>query len=125
MWPFRKNPKSTAPCDMREWNEDWKAGDTAECIVDGITWRWAESVKPWERPAFGQRLTVTGFYEGPGKDGAIYYFLKLEGWPRKLPTQGFRKVRPVASEKSEIVERILNAEPGADRKRRASTKVKS
>lgn len=114
MWPFRKKPEPTK--DWRDWNEDWKVGDTAECIVDGSNVTWNDSVQPWHRPSFGQRLTVSGFIEGMATGAPVLsYFLKFSDWPVTIATAGFRKVRPVASEKSGIVERILNATPGQDR----------
>lgn len=111
IWPFRRTPRR----DLREWNDDWKVGDTAECIASRGCWiNW----KPWQILAKGQRFTITGFREGEGRDRnglscLCYYlgFAEVEGW---YPTQGFRKVRPIASEDSEIVTRILNAKPGAD-----------
>lgn len=121
MWPFRKkaapSPAKPEPKDFRNWNEDWKVGDTAECIVDGVNRTWHERVPPWERPAFGARFTVVGFSEGPAIDGSIRYWLKLEGWPCKVTTSSFRKVRPIATEQSEVVSRILNAKPGVDQPR--------
>jgi len=95
MWPFRKKPESE-PQDHRIWNDDWKVGDIAECIV-GLTreYSWSDDVAPWRRPAPKQRLIVSGFREAEGADGALYYFLAFRDWPVELPTQGFRKVRPV------------------------------
>ena len=117
MWPFRKKPPAP-PRDCRVWNDDWRVGDTAECIVGSGIQRWDVCVEPWHRPPLGARLTVSGFIEGVGARGnARYYFLKFSDWPIALPTQAFRKVRPVASEKSEVVERILTAKPGTDRVR--------
>ena len=115
MWPFRN--KTAPPRDARDWNDDWQIGDTAECIVDGVKATWHPAVKPWERPAFRQHLIVVGFREAVGKDNTLRYFLKLADWPTCLPTTGFRKVRSVAAEKSEVVERILKAKPGKDRVR--------
>lgn len=110
---FRKKPAPPIR-DLRNWNEDWRVGDTAECVVD----RWHECVKPWERPARGQQFTVTGFSEGVNPDAnARAYFLHLKGWPYGLTTTSFRKVRPVSAEQSEVVSRILNAKPGADNPR--------
>lgn len=118
MWPFRKKPTPKPPrIDMRDWNEDWKIGDTAECIVDGVTYQWHECVKPWERPEFRQQFVVTGFSEYGAPDNTIRYFLALKDWPIELPTTAFRKVRPVREEQSEVVSRILNAKPGKDRVR--------
>lgn len=112
---FRSKPKPPPPlADLREWNDDWKAGDTAEVVVGD----WFEAVKPWERLKVGDRYIVTGFAEGPGRgECARYYFLYLEGLSAGYSTQCFRKVRPVADEKPEVVSRILNAKPGVDRVR--------
>lgn len=129
MWPFsrRKEPEAPPPAkpeplDLRNWNEDWKVGDTAECVVSPDSRRWLEECRPWERPALGQQFTVSGFSENKIKSiNAVAYFLELEGWPVRLSTTAFRKVRPVATEQSEIVQRILNAKPGADRKREDAT----
>jgi hypothetical protein len=107
----RETPK---PTDKRDWNDDWRVGDTAECIVDGVRASWHEAVKPWERPAFRQQLRVIGFKEGLGVDHSLRYFLVFADWPIALPTSAFRKVRPQAKAQSEIVERILSAQPGVD-----------
>lgn len=116
MWPFRK--KSQPSVDRREWNEDWQVGDTAECIVDGARIIWHPDISPWERPVFGQKFTVSGFCEGRGNGGTLHYFLKFSDWPIPLSTTGFRKVRTVKSEESEVVKRILKApNPGKDRVR--------
>ncbi|MGL5734313.1 MAG: hypothetical protein ACRCYS_05540 [Beijerinckiaceae bacterium] len=117
MWPFRKKPEP--PRDLREWNEDWKIGDTAECIIEPTSPRWSNRCPPWERPALGQRLTVSGFAEGEMCGGtAICYFLRFSDWPSGLTTTAFRKVRPVATEQSEVAKRILKApKVGPDRVR--------
>lgn len=114
-WPFKKKqaPSRPAPRDHRNWNEDWKIGDTAECVREN----WHESVRPWERLALGTRLTVTGFSEGVGSAGSLCYFLHFKEFKHGFSTNAFRKVRPVATEKSEIVERILNAPAGRDKVR--------
>jgi len=118
-WPFNRKPEPPAIIDRRQWNDDWKVGDTAECVADPTDRRWDISIPPWERPALGQRFTVVGFSEGIGAGGhARFYFLALDGWPSHLSTQCFRKVKPVASEQSEIVAQILNAKPGKDRTRK-------
>ena len=124
MWPFRRKKPEVAPdpkpepLDHRVWNEDWKVGDIAECIIDGGARHWHPDLPPWERPAFGQRFVVADFIDGRRHgDRARAYFLKLEGWPVNLETTAFRKVRPVATEESEVVQRILSAKPGADRVR--------
>jgi hypothetical protein len=107
-WPFnRKKPEpKPEPIDRRDWNEDWQVGDIAECIVEIGDWN--ETVKPWERPAKGDRLVVAGFDEGIDSGGkTLDYFLRFNGLPHGLSTRGFRKVRPIAY--PEIVERILNA----------------
>ncbi len=115
MWPFSKKPAPKAPFrDYRIWNEDWKVGDTAECVTDN----WHDCIPPWHRPAIGARFTVVGFSEGANDIARVRaYFLKLEGWPFELSCTAFRKVRPVAVEQSEVVSAILNAKPGADRVR--------
>lgn len=116
MWPFRKKPVPVL--DKREWNEDWKVGDTAECIVDGVRTEWHEDIPPWCRPEFRQQFTVVGFDDAVGSYGRWRsYFLKFEGWPVALSTTAFRKVRKVEASESAIVSRILNAKPGADRVR--------
>lgn len=114
MWPFRKKPP-TKPTDLRDWNDDWKVGDVAECINGPDNWH--DNVRPWERLEKGSRWTVTGFSEGLDRSEAIRYFLELEGCSVDYPTTSFRKVRPVATEQSEVVNRILNAPAGPDRVR--------
>lgn len=116
-WFRRKPEPPTPPRDERVWNEDWQVGDTAECIVDGIRTSWRKDIPPWERPAFGQRLVVAGFKECPATDNSIRYFLVFVDWPCPMCTEGFRKVRPVATEQSEFVQHILTAKPGIDRVR--------
>jgi hypothetical protein len=112
MWPFKRKPPPAPLRDCRDWNDDWKVGDTAE-VIPG---EWCETVPPWERLPTGARYTVVGFCEAVD-DGARYYFLRLAELELSYTTQCFRKVRPVAAEKSEIVERILKAKPGKDRVR--------
>ena len=123
MWPFRK--KLTPPptiLDRRDWNDDWKVGDIAECIVEADGW--GDLWKPWERVPKGQRFTVAGFKESDDaicEDGRCSaYFLIFAETKKTYPTQCFRKVRPVASEDSEIVTRILNAQPGTDNVRESA-----
>jgi len=119
MWPFKKKPAPSAhPADLRVWNEDWRVGDTAECIVDGVTSTWHPTVRPWERVPFGGRLTVSAFADGQGTDHTLRYFLRFSDWPIALPMAAFRKVRPVSTEQPEVVKRILKApKPGKDRVR--------
>lgn len=115
-WGDPPPPPAPEPRDIRDWNEDWRVGDTAECVATADTW--ADSVPPWNRPSTGTRLIVTGFKEGLSRDKAYRaYFLLFAEHPAGLTTTAFRKVRPVASENSEIVERILKAKPGEDIKR--------
>ncbi len=114
MWPFRKK----APRDLRCWNEDWRVGDTAECIVGPQSAQWFSEVKPWNRPALRQQFIVTGFRDEIGADGNYHYLLDLKGWPVSLSTTAFRKVRTTSVEQSEVVERILKAKPGKDRVRK-------
>ncbi len=115
-WLFGDEPSSPAgPIDRRDWNDDWQVGDTAECIAGFDDWH--PDVKPWHRLAKGTRLIVSGFMERVASDNTLRYFLQFEGLSSGWSTDAFRKVRPVASEKSEIVERILTAKPGKDKKR--------
>ena len=115
MWPFRKKPAPLA--DMRVWNEDWKIGDTAECIVGQEDWH--SSIKPWNCPAKGAQLIVTRFHEGPNLENtATFYFLHFDGISCGLSTQCFRKVRPIFTKQSAVVEQILTAKPGADKVRK-------
>lgn len=114
MWPFRKKPKP--PIDARVWNEDWKVGDVAECIVGPDFW--GPDDAPWLRAELGGRYVVVGFSDGLSVGGSHRrFFLHLKGLPRGVDCTCFRKVRPVATEESEVVQRILNAKPGADRVR--------
>jgi hypothetical protein len=119
MWPFKRKPAS--PRDMRFWNDDWKVGDTAECIVDGLSVTWHDTIPPWERPSLGQQFIVVGLSdEITTVDNSRRYFLHFKDWPVGLPTTGFRKVRTVTAEESEVVSRILKAKPGKDRVRKIS-----
>lgn len=123
IWPFkRKQPPAppAPPKDTRVWNDDWSVGDTAECVVEWDAF--TDDVKPWERPAKGQRLTVSGFSEKIGKGtDSLYYFLSFSDWAIELPTQAFRKVRPVTQAiETSIGAKILKAKPAPDRKRKVS-----
>ena len=112
MWPFKRNPPPLV--DNRVWNEDWRVGDTAECIIGQD--KWNTLIPPWEKPAKGQRLTVSGFRDGIGYGSrAAYYFLLFSDWPVGLSTQAFRKVRTVTAEATNVAQRILDAPtPGPD-----------
>lgn len=116
-WPFKKRTPPPPPVeDRRVWNEDWRVGDTAECIVGPDAW--GPDDPPWWRAKLGERYIVTGFSEGLSSGGTSrHYFLRLEGLPRGISCTSFRKVRPVSAEDSEIGQRILSAKPGADRVR--------
>lgn len=115
-WLFGRKSQPEPPRDLRDWNEDWKVGDIAECIIDGVRIGWHPSIKPWNRLAYRSRWEVVGFGEGLGVDGAVYYFLYLKDAPNTggYPTNGFRKVRPIARREESVVERILNAPAGPD-----------
>ncbi len=114
-WPFGNKRE---PADRRVWNDDWLVGDIAECIIGPDSSLWSSACEPWYRPQFRQQFHVVGFSDdvAAGREG-LFYFLILDGWPVALPTQAFRKVRPVATEQSSIVEQILTVKPGADRAR--------
>ena len=116
MWPFRKKPEPPpAPRDRRVWNDDWKVGDTAECVIT----EWPDHVDPWKRMAHGAHFTVKSFSEGVGiSQRAKYYFLHFEEIREGWSTQCFRKVRTVSAEQSEVVQQILTAKPGADNPRK-------
>ena len=118
-WAFWRKPLPPPLKDVRDWNDDWKVGDIAECVVDGINVIWSDGVEPWNRPKFRQHLTVSGFAEAKN-DNKRFYVLKFSDWPVSLETRGFRKARPQVSEKSEVVERILTATPGKDKVREPS-----
>lgn len=114
---FGRDDPPQGPKDFRVWNENWRVGDTAECIVGlpGYDEYWGAETPPWLRLEPGQRLTVSGFSEGQDRSGNLRYFLKFSDWPCNLPTIAFRKVR--TAKQSEVVERILKAKPGQDRVR--------
>lgn len=112
MWPFKRKP--APPPDYRDWNEDWRIGDTAEVVIT----EWSDSVLPWERLPLGSRWTVTGFDDCLSTDRAArFYFLYIKGFKRGYNTQCFRKVRTVSADQSEIVQRILKAKPAPDKTR--------
>lgn len=115
-WFFwkRKPAQPSKPIDGRNWNEDWKIGDIAECVSSA----WHETVKPWERPNLGDKLIVTGFKEGVGTGvNRIAYFLLFAEYDHGLETLGFRKVLPISTvAESEIGQKILRAKPAPDRK---------
>lgn len=107
MWPFkRKQP----PIDCREWNDDWRAGDVAECVRPPYC-SMALSIDDIPQP--GQRYIVDGVVDSLNADRqARMYFLCLRGLRFTWNTAAFRKVRPVS-----IVNRIMDAAPGPDRVR--------
>lgn len=119
---FRKK-KSEPPMDCRVWNEDWQVGDIAECVVEYKDF--CQIIPPWQRPRKGQQLTVSGFSEGFGEGvNATFYFLKFSDWPIELPTQAFRKVRPVEQkQETSISEKILTSKPAPDIVRKKPVKV--
>ena len=121
-WKFwkRKPQQPEKPIDLRIWNEDWQIGDIAECIEEFDNWH--DCMKPWDRPKKGQRLTVSNLSEDLGfQEKEIYYYLTFADWHLSLPTQCFRKVRPVGNaEESEICQKILNVKSGPDKVRKTA-----
>lgn len=112
-WPFRRKPKINPPADQRVWNEDWRAGDLAECL-HGV---WLFTT-PYD-PKAGDVLRVAGAVEGVSIDGAVLvYALSFEDKPagHAWATQGFRKLRPsleAADERfvAELRERLREVQP--------------
>ena len=104
MWPFTRKPTPPAPIDRRDWNEDWKVGDTAECVVERDQWH--KETKPWEIPGNGDKLVVKGFAQECDLDGALNYFLLFDEYPNGLTTYSFRKIP------------ALTAKPGQDNPRK-------
>ena len=96
MWPFaRKGPTLALP-DQRGLNEDWRAGDLAECIESG----WQHPNDP-HHPKVGDVLRVSAITDGPcvcvGRPAALITGLRFEGKPqnRAWHCRSFRKLRPV------------------------------
>lgn len=125
-WKFWKKeppkPVASGPKDMRVWNDNYKLGDTVECVASSEDWH--RDSPPWYIPEKGQRFIVTGFKQGLGMHGkGLYWFLYLSDWPISLPTQAFRKVRPVSeASETEIGAKILNAKGAPDRVRESHAK---
>lgn len=88
MWPFRKRI-----IDLREWNEDWRAGDLAECMVDPGGWIGLPS--SIAAPQRERIYRVLGVSEALAMTGVLLIGLKLEGLPNaRWQCTHFRKVRP-------------------------------
>lgn len=123
IWPFKKKPAPQPTIDNREWNEDWRVGDIAECIRG----EWP-NIEPWLAPRKGEKLKVAAFRDGRqiGKPNVLLYGLVFAEYDGAFVTTGFRKVLPVKeAEETSIGEKILKAKPAPDIKRPKPAKVKS
>lgn len=90
---FRRAPPPREVVDRRDWNEDWRVGDLAVCIVDG---GWIPGSQ--YDPAFNDVLRVSGIVEGSrayGNQDIWCYGLCFEGKPQNASWEcsRFRKVR--------------------------------
>lgn len=89
----KDEPAPPAPTDLREWNEDWQAGDLAECTSD----RWV--VCPGYgggMPAVGGIYRVMRVSEGVTWDGrSVIAALGFNAFPgQNWDCTEFRKLRP-------------------------------
>ena len=120
--PVPRGPAPPLPVrDGRVWNEDWKVGDTAECILPPDSGSWHDCVPPWSRPTLHQRFTVTGFTDYTHPDANIRaYMLHFKEWPTPLSCNAFRKVRTVETDvsASESVLNKITATPGKEVERK-------
>ena len=82
-WPFRRRPRVRPPI-----NEDWRTGDTAECI--GGDWR----AGPPRRPGRGDRAIVLSVRPGHADGRELGWALELLGYAGLWDARGFRKVIP-------------------------------
>jgi hypothetical protein len=86
---FRRLFGPPPPEDRREWNEDWRVGDLAECINGS----WLND--PPHSPQPPSIYRVREIDEGVTADGsAIIVALNLEGLSDWWGCTGFRKLRP-------------------------------
>lgn len=100
IWPFKRaapplhwpdgwlsdEPKAA---DRRRMNEDWRAGDLAQCVFDRF-----HNPAPGD-PVVGEVRRVRQVMDALGNGGARAYFLKFEGGVDGYECVGFRKLRPV------------------------------
>lgn len=90
IWPFRRRRKQKP---LPPINEDWRAGDLAECISEG-SWSFESSLE--DGPAKGQICRVTKVVAGHlfGTDQPAYG-LGFVGFGYFYRASDFRKLRPV------------------------------
>jgi hypothetical protein len=114
MWPFKRKPTPLNPGPI---NEDWKAGDLAECIVGGTAGHaWlGQDGDVYDGPERGDVLSVVGVYAGSGLSGDGW-FLDLKGLKNGFAARCFRKVPPLNSEAdAEFTARIKRLKPSTVR----------
>lgn len=91
---FGKKVPPAPSSDDPKINEDWGAGDIAECIVS-VPWLCAASMLPMPGPKKGERYRVLSVELcGVRVDGSKRWFLHLSGWQNSFEANGFRKVIP-------------------------------
>lgn len=95
MWPFRKRRKRPPP------NEDWRAGDIAECVRDD----WL-NVPFYKLPKLGGQTIVSRMHPAWHKGVTPGWGLALVGYPGLWDTTAFRKVRPVSIERARSPEDV-------------------
>jgi len=87
IWPFRRRKKQKP---LPPINEDWRAGDLAECIKGGS---WPPGIAG---PAAGQICRVTDVIAGRlTVSGDPAFGLSLFGFMHFFHAEAFRKLRPV------------------------------
>jgi len=87
MWPFTRPRKPKPPEDHRVWNEDWAAGDLAECVAGS----WGGN----PGPKVGSINRIIGVKEGIGHLGSLIYALEFQRHPDyAYECTAFRKIRP-------------------------------
>lgn len=88
MWPFRKEPEPQPPEQWPPINEDWRAGDMAQCLNGD----WGLHVGPLQRDIVLVRSVVKGWRRHDGKPD---WGLEIEGYPEShYIASAFRKLRP-------------------------------
>jgi hypothetical protein len=92
IWPFARKPKPLNPGPI---NEDWRAGDFAQCI-DGSCWADGSSGMPTNGPATGDTMVVEEVLIGraPAMEKAAFW-LQFRGDKDHYEADAFKKVPPM------------------------------
>jgi hypothetical protein len=114
MWPFSRKPNPLNPGPI---NEDWRAGDLAECICEGgPQWPCGSG------PSKGDVLKVKYVRAGRQSDGADGWGLWFDQYQRGYAAVDFRKVPPLNSKATaEFTAQIKAIKPKERARRMAAT----